>query len=90
MRYIDVDEIRKKLTELILRAVVCVTEDCRRQSTPPNKESGQSAKFALEILKNFEFAKRYNIPACQDTGRRWYFWKSGRTSFARKIYRRRD
>jgi fumarate hydratase subunit alpha len=88
MRYIDVDEIRKKLTELILRAVVCVTEDCEAAiDAALNKESGQSAKFALEILKkNFELAKRHNIPACQDTGMAVVFLEIGQDVVLRGRY----
>jgi fumarate hydratase subunit alpha len=70
MRDIHVDTIKAKVAELCIEATHFLPEDVqsglrRAEAT----ERGPLAKQILvELIENFEFAKREMVPLCQDTG----------------------
>src|SRR6478672_7123390 len=70
MREVHVDTIKDKLAELCIEATHFLPEDVQaglRQAEAT--EQGPLAKqILIELIDNFEFAKREMVPLCQDTG----------------------
>lgn len=70
MRKIHVEEVQKKVEEMLLKANRTLPSDVKRALIAANeRETNEHAKFMLgQILENAEIAESNNWPTCQDTG----------------------
>lgn len=83
MRKINTSSIEEKIYNMALHAGVNITRSCKEALVcARDKENGEAAKFALDILiENASVAKTENMPVCQDTGIAVVFLEIGQEVF---------
>jgi fumarate hydratase subunit alpha len=70
MREVHVDTIKDKLAELCIEATHFLPEDVQAglRKAEATEQGPLAKRILVELIDNFEFAKREMVPLCQDTG----------------------